>query len=276
MSQLPFGRHTLAGAWASKCYVHLARGEVPLALADLHRALAVDAPVELHLFAGDLEQGTLGDDRFAGRQFSRWPEPLLIDVVAGAGFTVDEVTLERAGDGVDVIKIQATRARTLADTVAPGLRLLVCGLNPSVYAADAGIGFARPGNRFWPAALDAGIASVDRDPLDALHRHGIGMTDLVKRATPRADELTAAEYRAGLARLERLATWLEPGGFCFVGLAGWRAAVDRTAVAGVQATRIADVPVYVMPSTSGANARTPVAELAGHLRAAAALADTNP
>ena len=82
------------------------------------------------------------------------------------------------------------------------------------------------------------------------------MTDLVKRATPRADELTTAEYRAGLERVGRLCAWLRPGAVCFVGLAGWRAAADRKAVAGVQPETLGDTPVYVMPSTSGLNART--------------------
>jgi TDG/mug DNA glycosylase family protein len=99
------------------------------------------------------------------------------------------------------------------------------------------------------------------------------MTDLVKRATPRADELTREEYRAGLARVERMVAWLRPGAVCFVGLAGWRAAVDRKAVAGVQSGTCGGRPVYVMPNTSGLNARIPPAELADHLRAAAALAD---
>ena len=99
------------------------------------------------------------------------------------------------------------------------------------------------------------------------------MTDLVKRATPRADELTRDEYRAGLARVERLVQWLQPGAVCFVGLAGWRAAADRRAVAGVQPDGLGGRPVYVMPSTSGLNARTPPSELAEHLRAALALAD---
>jgi TDG/mug DNA glycosylase family protein len=99
------------------------------------------------------------------------------------------------------------------------------------------------------------------------------MTDLVKRATPRADELTRDEYRDGFARVERLARWLRPGAVCFVGLAGWRAAVDRKAVAGVQPTACGGRPVYVMPSTSGLNARVPPAALAAHLSAAAALAD---
>jgi TDG/mug DNA glycosylase family protein len=52
----------------------------------------------------------------------------------------------------DWIRVSARRARTLPDTVGPGMRLLVCGLNPSLFAADAGVGYARPGNRFWPAA----------------------------------------------------------------------------------------------------------------------------
>jgi TDG/mug DNA glycosylase family protein len=99
------------------------------------------------------------------------------------------------------------------------------------------------------------------------------MTDLVKRATVAAAELTADEYRAGLERVRRLVAWLRPGAVCFIGLAGWRAAVDRRAVAGVQPADLGGVPVYVMPSTSGLNARVPAAELADHLRAAARLAD---
>jgi TDG/mug DNA glycosylase family protein len=151
------------------------------------------------------------------------------------------------------------------------MRLLVCGLNPSVYAADFGVGYARPGNRFWPAARAAGIVERDRDPVDALVHHGIGMTDLVKRATTGASALSAAEYREGAARVERLAYWLRPAAVCFVGLAGWRAAVDRNAAPGEQAAGFGGVPAYVMPSTSGANAHARLDDLADHLRAAAAL-----
>jgi len=180
------------------------------------------------------------------------------DIVTGAGFTF---AAPRAGVYV------ATRARSLPDTVGPRMRVLVCGLNPSLYAADAGVGFARPGNRFWPAALAAGLVTADRDSVAALVDHGVGMTDLVKRATARASELDAAEYRAGFARLERLIRWLRPPVVCFVGLEGWRTAVDRRAVAGWQHPGISDAHTYVMPSTSGLNARTPIAELVAHLRA---------
>ena len=162
------------------------------------------------------------------------------------------------------------RCRTLADTVGADLTLLCVGLNPSLYAADAGVGFARPGNRFWPAALAAGIVSVDRDPAHALDAHRVGMTDLVKRATARADELDPQEFVVGLARLVRLCEWLRPRAVCVLGLTGWRAATgSRRVETGWQASPLGGTPVYVMPNPSGLNARVPVAALADHLRAAA-------
>jgi TDG/mug DNA glycosylase family protein len=101
------------------------------------------------------------------------------------------------------------------------MRLLLCGLNPSPASVEAGVGFARPGNRFWPAAHAAGLATKDRDPRHALLIDGLGMTDLVKRPTRTAAELTTEEYRAGLHRVQRLVEWLQPGVVCFIGLAGW-------------------------------------------------------
>jgi double-stranded uracil-DNA glycosylase len=236
LEALPFRRGALGGGWARASYLHLHRDRLPRALADLHHALAVGAPAHLLFLAGD-DDGELPDDDFAGRWFAAWDPAALQDVFVGAGFDVQRCARDPES------------------------------LNPSVYSADAGIGFARPGNRFWPAAIAAGLVTVDRDPRAALAA-GIGMTDLVKRATPRADELTRDEYRDGLARVERLVRWLQPGAVCFVGLAGWRAAVDRKAVAGPQPDRLGGRPAYVMPSTSGLNARTPPSELADHLRAA--------
>jgi TDG/mug DNA glycosylase family protein len=101
------------------------------------------------------------------------------------------------------------------------------------------------------------------------------MTDLVKRATVGAAEIAPEEYRVGLARVERLARWLRPAALCMVGLAGWRVAAARAAVTGVQDLRVGGRPVYVMPSTSGANAHARPDELADHLAAAAALADAS-
>jgi TDG/mug DNA glycosylase family protein len=263
----------LAGVWANKSLQHIPAVRLPLALAGLHRALAVGGVLDLSVFGGDGEDRTAADDDFPDRLFASWPPDALADLLVGAGFTVDAVDVSPRPDGWDAMSARATRARTLPDTVGAGMRLLLCGLNPSLYAADAGVGFARPGNRFWPAALAAGIVSTDRSPERALADHGIGMTDLVKRATVAAAELTADEYRAGLGRVRRLVAWLRPGAVCFVGLSGWRAAVDRRAVAGVQPDELDGVAVYVMPSTSGLNSRVPAAELADHMRAAARLAD---
>jgi TDG/mug DNA glycosylase family protein len=176
------------------------------------------------------------------------------DIVVGAGF-------ERVRSGL-------RRVRTLPDTVGPGMRVLVCGLNPSLVAADAGFGFAGPTNRFWRAATEAALVSHPRDPRHALKTDGVGMTDLVKRATPGTKELDGAEYVAGAQRVERLVRWLRPGVVLFVGLEGWRAAVDRRAEPGPQANGFAGVPAYVMPSTSGLNAHSRLADLAEHMRTA--------
>jgi double-stranded uracil-DNA glycosylase len=270
LEALPFRQEALATAWARNSYVHLPRASVPGALADLHRALAVGAHAMVLVLLGDREgRNIFKRNDFPDRFFSQWDLDQLLDVLVGAGFDIDGYDVD--GETEYEVHVRLTRARTLADLVGPGLRLLVCGLNPSLYAADAGIAFARPGNRFWPAALAAGIASRDRDPWHAFRSHGVGFTDLVKRATVAASELTKDEYRAGHARVERLARWLQPGVVVFLGLAGWRAAVNRHARPGLQAEGIGGRPAYVMPSTSGLNARVPLAELVDHLRAAAAI-----
>ncbi|MGI9607606.1 MAG: mismatch-specific DNA-glycosylase [Acidimicrobiales bacterium] len=207
---------------------------VPLRLRRTHQATPVGSRAELN------QPATYSKQRWA-------------DVVEGAGFGID-----------------GTRLHSLADTVRPGMTMLVCGLNPSPASSDAGVGFARPGNRFWPAAMAAGMTDIDRDP-DALLARGVGMTDLVKRTTRRADALAHREYEHGVARVERLVEWLQPGVVCFVGLAGWRAAIDRKAVAGHQGTSLGGRPAYVMPSTSGLNASAQLPDLVDHLRRAHAI-----
>ena len=149
------------------------------------------------------------------------------------------------------------------------MRVLICGLNPSLVAADAGFGFAGATNRFWPAATEAGLVSRARDPLHALLLDGVGMTDLVKRATPGTKDLARAEYQVGAERVERVVHWLRPRLVLFVGLEGWRAAVDRHAQPGLQPAPFAGARAYVMPSTSGLNAHARLADLVDHMRAAA-------
>jgi double-stranded uracil-DNA glycosylase len=256
---LPLRRRSLGGAWASNSYLHVPRARLPLALAQLHWALEVGAPLTISGIAGEGE-GPLATDDFPGRCFTLWRSDELVDLLAGAGFDVEATEVEGERVWAD-----ARRARTLPDTVGAGMRVLVCGLNPSVVAADAGYGFAGPSNRFWPAAVAAGLVTHPRDPVSCLLHDGVGMTDLVKRATPNAGMLSVEEYRAGTERARRLVGWLRPGLVLFVGLAGWRAAVDRGAGAGLQPEPFAGVPAYVMPSTSGLNAHSRPADLAARM-----------
>ena len=212
---------------------------MPLALAGAHRATPVGARVVLRLPA--LDRAT--------------------ELVAGAGFDVQRVEPGSAGG----IHVRATRARPRRGGCGPGMRVLVCGLNPSLVAADAGYGYAGATNRFWPAAVAADLVSRPGDPVHALENHGVGMTDLVKRATRGASALTGNEYRAGAERVEGLVEWLRPAVVLFVGLAGWRAAVDRLAVAGLQPRPFGGSAAYVMPSTSGLNAHVRLDDLTAHM-----------
>lgn len=152
------------------------------------------------------------------------------------------------------------------------MTVLVCGLNPSVYAAEHGVPFAGGSNRFWGAAIAAGLVSRPRDPLHALSEHCVGFTDLVKRATVASAELDPSEYEVGIERLERLVRWLRPRVVAFVGLEGWRRARDPRARPGIQPGGVAGSPAYLLPSTSGRNARSRPEDLAAHLREVGALA----
>ncbi len=228
--------------------------------AHLHGALAVDAPVELDLIEGDRDHAPFPDDDAPGRRYAGWQVEHLRDVLVGAGF--GGIEIERR-DG-DSLRVTARRLLSLPDSVGPGMRVLFCGLNPSVHAARAGVGYVGPGNRFWPAVEQAGLVTRQRDPWHALDHDGVGMTDLVKRTTARASEIDRYEFAAGLPRLDRLVAWLEPRVVCVVGLSGWRAAVDRRAGTG-PAGELGGRPVWLMPSTSGLNTHTTKADLVTHL-----------
>ena len=190
----------------------------------------------------------------------RWYGPVAFETVAeGAGTATTAST-----EGLGRAEWRLQRSATLADLVAPRLRVLIIGLNPSVVAAETGVPFGGRTNRFWPAAMDAGLLSKDRDPWAAFTGSHIGFTDLVKRASARADGLTRAEYAAGAGCVRALVQWLAPTVVCFAGLAGYRAAVDRTAAIGVQSTAFGGAITYVMPNPSGANAHASRADLVAH------------
>jgi TDG/mug DNA glycosylase family protein len=266
LAALPFVARSLGGAWARASYLHLRRHDLPAALAQLQGALALGAPLEMTMRLGTGE-GPRPDDDFPGRFFAHWQADELASVVMGAGFSAEPV-----GVRGEWLTARAQVVRTLPDFVGPGMATLVCGLNPSLVAADAGYGYAGATNRFWRAAVASGLVAREhaRRPWQILARDRVGMTDLVKRATPRASELRPGDYRAGAARVAALVEWLRPAQVLFVGLAGYRAAVERGAHAGWQEQPFGGVATYVMPSTSGLNAATTLAELIDHMRAAVA------
>ena len=215
------------------------RGALPLRLARIHQALAADDPVDLWLPT----------------------RPPGSELLARAGFAPLPTS---ASPRRPRVRVRARRLHTLPDYVRPGLRLLVCGLNPSPFAATSGVPFGRPGNRFWPAARAAGIVSTPCDPFAAA-RDGVGFTDLCKRTTRRAATLRASEFRRGVADLEGLVERWRPAAVCLVGLEGWRRAVDARARPGIVEGGLAGRPAYLMPSTSGLNAHETAASLARHL-----------
>ena len=211
-------------------------GDVPLWLARLHRSLPVGTEARISI-SGSLPV----------------PEE---DLIEGAGFSADGPL--------------STRLETIPDTVAPHMKVLVCGLNPGKVSADLGVNFANTGNRFWPAAIAAGLVSEDRAADHALLHSRVGFTDLAKRTTTKADEINVAEFRSGASRLERMVRWLQPEVFLMVGLTGWRQSVDRKAASGWQPAPFGGRPVYLMPNTSGLNTHETLETLKAHLEKAQA------
>ncbi|MFC4726687.1 mismatch-specific DNA-glycosylase [Coralloluteibacterium thermophilus] len=176
-------------------------------------------------------------------------------------------------------ELEAARGLGLDDLVAPGLAVLFCGINPGLYSAATGRHFARPGNRFWPALHASGFTPTRFSPFEneRLPALGLGITNMVARTTARADELAAAEYVAGAARLRRLLRTTRPGWLAVVGLGAWRSATGaRDAQVGPQPEPFEGTRVWLLPSPSGLNAHwQPVALAAefARLREAAGLPD---
>src|SRR5258706_4292356 len=127
--------------------------------------------------------------------------------------------------------------KTLPDVIAPNLRVLFCGINPSLYSAAVGHHFARPGNRFWPALLGGGFTDRLLGPQEdrLLLGFGCGVTDLVSRATVAADELKDEELRAGAVALAPEVRRYRPAWMAFVGIGAYRVAFgEKRACVGRQ------------------------------------------
>jgi double-stranded uracil-DNA glycosylase len=166
-------------------------------------------------------------------------------------------------------ELAAARARTIPDVIAPGLSVLFCGINPGLYSAATGYHFARPGNRFWPALYRSGFTPRLLDPSEQelLPGFGLGITNIVARATARADELGRDELRAGAGTLTELVARHEPAWVAVVGISAYRTAFGRVKAAiGAQDEAIAGARLWALPNPSGLNAHYQADALAAAFR----------
>ena len=156
--------------------------------------------------------------------------------------------------------LEAARNRTIPDVLpAPGepLRVLFCGINPSLYSAATGWHFARPGNRFWPALHLSGFTPRRLAPAeqDLLGGYGLGITNLVARATAQASELSPAELRSGGEHLAALITARRARVLAVAGVTAYRTAFacPRAAI-GPQPGTLGGARLWILPNPSGLNA----------------------
>lgn len=155
-------------------------------------------------------------------------------------------------------QILAARGKTVPDVIAPGLKVLFCGINPGLYTAAVGHHFARPGNRFWPALHLAGFTPRQFSPFEeeSLLSLGYGIVNICERATAGADELTAQELvRGGDVLVEKVRNF-RPRFCAILGLGAYRQAFKRPkALPGLQPEKLGGIsPAWVLPNPSGINA----------------------
>jgi double-stranded uracil-DNA glycosylase len=154
-------------------------------------------------------------------------------------------------------QLAAAYGQGLADVIGPDLDVLFCGINPGLWSAATGYNFARPGNRFWPALHRAGFTPrrLWPDEQRELLAYRLGITNLVDRATARADELTAGELAAGGAALAEKLRRYRPRYLAVLGVGAYRGAFGyRDAVVGPRPERLGGAHVWVLPNPSGLNA----------------------
>ena len=154
-------------------------------------------------------------------------------------------------------ELQASYGATIRDVGGPPTRILLVGINPSLWSGWSGHHFARPGNRLWRTLHLSGLTAELLDPGDqaGIRAAGLGITNLVARATARADELTDDEVRAGVEPLRRLVRRWKPDFVAFLGISTYRIAFDvAKAGVGEQPERFEGARVWVLPNPSGLNA----------------------
>ena len=161
--------------------------------------------------------------------------------------------------------LAAAANTTLPDVIAPNLDVLFCGINPGLYTAAVQQHFGRPGNRFWPTLHRAGFTPRLFTPAEQhqLLPLGIGITNVVPRATAAADELTREELIEGGRLLTRTVHRYTPRYLAIVGMGAYRTAFHRPkAKLGLQTETIGTTKIWVLPNPSGLNANYQPAQLA--------------
>ena len=162
-------------------------------------------------------------------------------------------------------ELLAAAGKIVPDVIAPGLRVLFCGINPGLYTAAVGHHFARPGNRFWPALHAGGFTDRLLSPFEEheLLASGYGITNVVERATATAAELSMEEYVEGGRLLEIKVRRYRPVFLAVLGVGAYRTAFDRPkAKLGLQPETIGKTSVWVLPNPSGLNAHYQPKDLA--------------
>ena len=154
-------------------------------------------------------------------------------------------------------ELRAARNKRVPDVIAPRLKILFVGINPGLYSAAVRHHFARPGNRFWPALQRAGLTPRRLSPYEEreLLQHGLGITNIVKRATAAASELSGKELASGGKRLAARVARLRPRIVAFLGIDAYRSAFGAKRITvGAQSRHLAKAAVWVLPNPSGLNA----------------------
>jgi TDG/mug DNA glycosylase family protein len=175
-------------------------------------------------------------------------------------------------------ELLAAAGLTIADVSAQGLNVLFAGINPGLYSAATGHHFARPGNRFWPTLHLSGFTPrlLRPDEQQQLLGFGLGITNLVDRATARADELSAQELTDGGRALAEKVALLRPQWLAVVGVTAYRTGFGSPrARIGQQGLTIGETAVWVLPNPSGLNAHWNLSSLAEEFARLRAAARTN-
>jgi TDG/mug DNA glycosylase family protein len=142
------------------------------------------------------------------------------------------------------------------EVLGPGMRVVFCGINPGHWSARAGAAFANPRNDFWRLLHAAGFTPGQLEPAEqsALLDHGLGLTNAARRTTRGSGDLRRADFAGAEERLEEIARTYGPRAIAFVGKAAYLGVYGGRVEHGLQERRLDGTSLFVLPSTSPANA----------------------